>query len=94
MPISLYNRRNHRVDATPVDRLDAAGADSQRHLPSKTGNPVGLLLNIEVEAPLRSTVGVGDGVSKPGVAPVTWQTRAMALPHYVGILARAYPYCN
>ena len=64
MPISLDDRRDHRVDATPVDRLDAARADSQRHLPSKTRNPVGLLLNIEVEAPLRSTVGVGDGVSK------------------------------
>ncbi len=69
MPISLDDRRDHRVDATTVNRLDAARAYSQRHLPSKTGNPVGLLLNIEVEAPLRSTVGVGDGVSKARGSP-------------------------
>ena len=69
MPISLDDRRDHCVDAAPVDRFDASRADSQRHLPSKTRNPVSLLLNIEVEAPLRSTVGVGDGISKAWGSP-------------------------
>jgi len=31
---------------------------------------------------------------KPGVAPVTWQTRAMTLPRSVDLLAKAYSYCN